>query len=75
MFISEVLKEVNIKQFSKFNRREPDSKMNTVLGEVTKDFMTTIDGSQWKRVRQSTVPLMTATKLSEIIPLINKVSP
>merc|ERR1739838_258581 len=67
-----ILKEVNIKQFSKFNRREPDSQMNSVLGKVTKDFMTSIDGSQWKRVRQSTVPLMTANKLSEIIPLINK---
>ena len=67
------MKEVNIKQFSKFNRREPPSSMNSLLGEMTKDFMTTIDGSQWRRVRHSTVPLMSASKLSSIIPLINKV--
>ena len=70
---SAIMKEVNIKQFSKFTRREPDSGANTVLGEFSKDFMTTIDGHQWKRVRQSTVPLMSATKLIEVVPLINKV--
>ena len=68
-----IMKEVNIKQFSKFNRREPPGGMNSLLGEVTKDFMTTIDGSQWRRVRHSTLPLMSASKLSSIIPLINKV--
>ena len=68
------MKEVNIKQFSKFSRREPDSGANTVLGEFSRDFMTLIDGHQWKRVRQSTVPLMSATKLIEVVPLINKVS-
>ena len=69
-----IMKEVNIKQFSKFSRREPDSGANTVLGEFSRDFMTLIDGHQWKRVRQSTVPLMSATKLIEVVPLINKVS-
>jgi len=67
-----VMKEVNIKQFSKFTQRKPDSGISTVLGEFSKDFMTIINGHQWKRVRQSTVPLMSATKLIEVVPLINK---
>ena len=70
----EVMKEVLVKQFSKFNRREAPSGANSMLGELTKDFMTTLDGSQWRRVRHSTMPLMSASKLSDLIPLINKVS-
>ena len=46
-----ILKEINIKQFSKFSRREPDSGTNTALGKISADFMTGVDGHQWRRLR------------------------
>ena len=48
---AEILKEVNIKQFSKFPRREPNQGANTALGKIAVDFMTGTEGPQWRRQR------------------------
>ena len=48
---AEILKEINIKQFSKFPRREPNSGTNTALGKIAVDFMTGTEGPQWRRQR------------------------
>ena len=48
---AEILKEVNIKQFSKFPRRQPNQGANTALGKIAVDFMTGTEGPQWRRQR------------------------
>ena len=44
LICSALMKEINIKQFSKFPQRSKQSGMDTALGEVAKDFMTYIIG-------------------------------
>jgi len=68
----EALKEVNIKQFSKFPNRSSRSSLDTVIGKISEDFMTTIHGNQWKRIRSSTTPLMSQAKLTNLLPLIRE---
>ena len=74
LFVSDLalMREINIKQFSKFPLRQRQDGSVTVLGEFTRDFMSTIGGHQWRRIRQSTVPLMSALKIMEVIPSIVK---
>ena len=74
LFVSDLtlMREINIKQFSKFPLRQKQDGSVTVLGEFARDFMSVIGGHQWRRIRQSTVPLMSATKITEIIPQIVK---
>ena len=45
--------QINIKQFSKFAIRKAPSGMDTLLADYSVDFMTIIDGAQWRRVRNS----------------------
>ena len=42
-----------------------------VHGPITKDFITVVNGHQWRRLRHSTTPLMTQSKLSNMLKMIN----
>jgi len=72
IFINDVdmLKEINVRQFSKFSSRKSPF-VNTVVGPLSKDFMTNLDGHKWKRVRQTTMPTFSALKLESMCPSFN----
>jgi len=72
MVISDVdiVKEITIKQFSRFQRREAASPLNHVIGKLSKHWMTFVDGDKWKRIRHSTTPMMSQAKLEHTLPLI-----
>jgi len=87
---ADMLKEINVRQFSKFSSRKSPF-VNTVVGPLSKDwdqrkssaltrvpvdpwlkdFMTNLDGHKWKRVRQTTMPTFSATKLESMCPSFN----
>jgi len=66
----EIVKEITIKQFSRFERREKPSVFNRVIGKLSRHWMTLVDGSKWKRIRHSTTPMMSQQKLEKTLPLI-----
>ena len=68
----QLIKEVTIKNFSKFACRfDPSDPLYGVHGPIARDFMTIVDGHRWRRLRHSTTPIMTQSKLSTMLKLIN----
>ena len=62
-----VLKEIWIKQFSKFFLRTKGGVViragNSITGKVTRDFITSMDNPhQWRRVRRTLVPIMSNSR-------------
>ena len=62
-----VLKEIWIKQFSKFFLRTKGGVVvragNSITGKVTRDFITSMDNPhQWKRVRRTLMPIMSNSR-------------
>ena len=57
LFVSdiELMKEINIRQFSNFSMRRKPDEGATVMGKWAKDLISIIGGHQWRRIRQSTV--------------------
>ena len=45
-----IVKEITIKQFSRFPRREKPSPINHVTTKLAKHWMTLVDGEKWKRL-------------------------
>merc|ERR1711892_218067 len=66
----ELVRQINIKQFSKFQIRKQKSGMDTLLGQMSADFMTIIEGEKWRRIRNSATPLMSQSNLSELLRVI-----
>ena len=72
-----VLKEIWIKQFSKFFLRTKGGVVvragNSITGKVTNDFLTSMDNHhQWHRVRRTMMPIMSNSSLTELLPLIQR---
>ena len=44
--------------------------MDTLFGPMSDDFMTIIEGPKWRRIRNSTTPLMSQSNLSELVRVI-----
>ena len=44
--------------------------MDTLLGQMSADFMTIIEGEKWRRIRNSATPLMSQSNLSELLRVI-----
>ena len=50
-----IAKEITIKQFSRFPRREKPSSINHVTTKLAKHWMTLVDGEKWKRLSQGVI--------------------
>ena len=71
----ELVKEVTVKNFSKFeNRFDANENIYGVHGSIARDFLTLVTGARWRRLRHSTTPIMTQAKLANMLKLINLAS-
>ena len=50
-----IIKEITIKQFSRFPRREKPGPVNHVTTKLSKHWMTLVDGEKWKRLRKGLI--------------------
>ena len=69
IFVSDVtiMREINIKQFSNFPVRQANDDSITVMGKFAKDFISIIDGSQWRRVRKGFLQVISNSTRSNYI--------
>ena len=58
----EMVKEITVKQFSRFPTRGR-SRINTIFGKLTGDFLSVIEGHSWKRQRSTITPFFSGTKI------------
>jgi len=66
----EIVKEICVKQFSRFTTRGRDASQK-IFGKMSNDFMTVLEGKRWKRLRSSIVPFFSGSKLSAMTPILN----
>ena len=51
----DIVKEICVKQFSRFTTRGRDASQK-VIGKVANDLMTIVEGKRWKRIRSTITP-------------------
>jgi len=67
----EMVKEICVKQFSRFQTTGRFNS-NSIFGKMSKDFMTTQEGKKWKRQRSTITPFFSASRLTNITPIVSK---